>query len=773
MTKTISSQWQASLYAVSRMGVLSVIALACAVNAHAATLSINANPTSVTSGAASTLTWTSTEATSCAASGAWSGVKATSGSQNVIAPNGLSTYTLNCSGVGGSASNTVVIGAGATPPALYALNVTVSGVGTVTSNPSGIACGATCSVSYPSGAVVTLSAVAAAGYTFSSWSGACTGTGACTTTLSAARSVTATFAPSAGNAITLSLVPARTSGVAPLAVFFDASGTTDASVTTRPFHDLEYRWDFGDAAGSPVKGTTWSTGSQLTLATCSAPYNGCRNNASGAVAAHVYESAGTYTATLSVFDGTNTTAKTTTITVTDPSTLTTACVANGLTPAAGDANGCPADADLFYDASSFNTALTTAIAAGAKRVLFRKGDTFTSSATYSVNAAGPGIIGAYGTGASPNIPMAPIAQYASILKFFGSSDWRVIDLAFDGTGTADQTALNDVTTNHAEITILRVTATNLMGDVNFNNLDQLAVVDSNFSSGGSNSTGSNYGVWCGICTNVALLGNNMFLNTINSHNIRLQGANKFVVANSTQTGSDRIEPITVRGNTQYGVLSDNKFVDNIVTVKPQNSTSNEYQHDIIFERNWFVAGIYTGPSLGIEGSGITVRNNIFDMSLSPGTGITSVYNSTVGAPKPDLINIYNNTFYNSSANDGNVKAFNAIVYFAGLDTTCHSEVKNNLAYSPNTYNAAPKLIWIRAGACVITGTAGTLGNSSDSQIKASPFFASATPAIPSDYTIGAGSYAHNAGVSIPVFSDFFGTARPQGNAIDIGAVEGP
>jgi hypothetical protein len=47
-------------------------------------------------------------------------------------PNGLSAYALSCSGTAGSASNSVVIGAGATPPALYALNVALSGSGTVT-----------------------------------------------------------------------------------------------------------------------------------------------------------------------------------------------------------------------------------------------------------------------------------------------------------------------------------------------------------------------------------------------------------------------------------------------------------------------------------------------------------------------------------------------------------------------------------------------------------------------------------------------------------------
>jgi hypothetical protein len=264
----------------------------------------------------------------------------------------------------------------------------------------------------------------------------------------------------------------------------------------------------------------------------------------------------------------------------------------------------------------------------------------------------------------------------------------------------------------------------------------------------------------------------MYLNTINSHNIRLQGVSKFVVANSTQTGSDRIEPITIRGNTQYGVLSDNKFVDNIVTVKPQNSTSNEYQRDLIFERNWFVAGSFSGPSLNLEGSGTTVRNNIFDLSLGGLTAITTVYNSTVGAPMPNLINIYNNTIYNSAANNGDLSAFRSITYYS-LDTSCHSEVKNNLVYSPNTYNLAPVLIYSTA-ACVITGTAGTSGNSSDSQIKyTSPSFASATPSNPADFIIGTGSYAHNTGVALPIFSDFFRRDTLTGGFSSSGATLAP
>ncbi len=76
---------------------------------------------------------------------------------------------------------------------------TGTGTGTVTSNPAGVTCGVDCSQAYPSGTVVTLTAVAAAGSTFTGWSGACTGTGSCVVTVDAAKSVTATFTATTSN----------------------------------------------------------------------------------------------------------------------------------------------------------------------------------------------------------------------------------------------------------------------------------------------------------------------------------------------------------------------------------------------------------------------------------------------------------------------------------------------------------------------------------------------------------------------------------------------
>ena len=76
------------------------------------------------------------------------------------------------------------------------LTVTVGGTGTGTVTGSGpIHCPATCSHAYPLGSVVTLSAKPSSGSHFTGWSGGgCSGTAACSVTLSSSRSVRATFA---------------------------------------------------------------------------------------------------------------------------------------------------------------------------------------------------------------------------------------------------------------------------------------------------------------------------------------------------------------------------------------------------------------------------------------------------------------------------------------------------------------------------------------------------------------------------------------------------
>ena len=63
----------------------------------------------VSAGASTTLAWTSSDSTSCTASGAWSGSKATSGNQSTGALSNPGTFTLRCDGPGGSATSSVVV----------------------------------------------------------------------------------------------------------------------------------------------------------------------------------------------------------------------------------------------------------------------------------------------------------------------------------------------------------------------------------------------------------------------------------------------------------------------------------------------------------------------------------------------------------------------------------------------------------------------------------------------------------------------------------------
>ena len=111
-----------------------------------------------------------------------------------------------CSGTGGcTVSMTMARSVTATFTAnTYNLTVTRSGSGSVTSSPAGISCGSDCSEGYASGTSVTLTATPASGYTFGGWSGACSGTGGCTVSMTTARNVTATFNAIATYALTVS-----------------------------------------------------------------------------------------------------------------------------------------------------------------------------------------------------------------------------------------------------------------------------------------------------------------------------------------------------------------------------------------------------------------------------------------------------------------------------------------------------------------------------------------------------------------------------------------
>jgi len=236
--------------------------------------------------------------------------------------------------------------------------------------------------------------------------------------------------------ITASIVKARAADgttdvcASPCGVHFDATGTTWTGHTADETDlYLHYRWDFNDSACSG-DGFWNSTG-----ASC--------NQDKGFTAAHLYETPGTYTPRLcvsSVSGGSDCT--TTTVIVTDPDTVwpttSTICIQNG-----GGFTGCPTGATQITS-SDFDDALDTFLV-GSKRVLFRRGDTFTADAAFDFNDAHVNVmIGAFGTGDKPQIN----ATMGGNVPLFANGcaggnpnpepdDGRIVDLSVNSTNAGE------------------------------------------------------------------------------------------------------------------------------------------------------------------------------------------------------------------------------------------------------------------------------------------------------------------------------------------------
>lgn len=597
--------------------------------------------------------------------------------------------------------------------------------------------------------------------------------------------IAATFVTApAGNNIVASLVAARTSGVAPLSVFFDASGTTDAGFS-RPFHELEYTWSFGDATAG-----TWAYGAKP---------GSSKNAATGPVASHVFETPGTYTVTLTVFDGTYSASTTTTITVQDPEVVfagtNTVCFSTS-----GNYTGCPTGA-THVQTSDFDAAINGHQNTN-RRLLFRRGETFTAASAGLIDKTGPGIVGAYGSGSARPIAKIVPGSAFPIIELSGRTtpgigDWRVMDFEIDGSSVfssdvsgvgasggfnqflALRLYIHDIWRGVAAGTSI-LDWWNNYGSPGHTIFDQWAVVDSTITAlPGCNSPGNYNCDWRILldAARVNIQGNSLDnQDTGGSHVIRSGYVGKGVIANNTLARAGDFQlaiklhagpwatagvanPGGVGTYTEQVVIADNKIIGGInpwtISLGPQDEAQDERVRDIIVERNWFTAGSASQLHMHINSSETTIRNNICD--LTGGAYHTCVSVSRWGiTPAPANVRIYNNTFYSGSAGD-----------FVGVEigTAAATVVRNNLASAP-----------LASGPVMISGT-GTGLIQSNNLLNNTPsaLFVSATPSVPADFRLKAlPNPARDTGfVSVPVLSDFFLLLRPQGSSLDIGAVEGP
>lgn len=574
---------------------------------------------------------------------------------------------------------------------------------------------------------------------------------------------------------------ASNTGVAPFAVMFDASATTAAALTSVPFHELHYYIDFGDTGAG-----TWSYGNKASPS---------RNAAYGPISGHVFETPGTYTVTQWVYDPiTLAVASTTTsITVTDPDTVfattNTICIANGTTPVAG-VNGVPTGATCV-NTSSWAT-IVSYMTTG-KRVLLKRGDSWTTPASStSFNNAGPGILGAYGTGADPVIVIGTMDTHA-LDGGTSFQDWRFMNLEVQATALGATYGSNgvrfvstnaDFTSTAGKYTLALNVYGHHIGQV-IPPGDDSIIANCRYDNiqGGA----GNVGIFVANRSRLAILGTSVNDATLAEHCIRLQGVQKAVVSHCTLKDPKATDKhaLTVRGwyggtdtfsgtYTDQVILSDNEISGDsyaLVHLDSENSTADERLKNVIFERNR--VAIKTGYTYGqllistVE-SGLTIRNNLFDLTNVSEQAII-ILNQSTAAPACTSAYIYNNSAYSAApdgsigadgradttgtiafirVNDGNAKPISGVV------------IKNNVAYTPS--GNSPTFI-TTGGTVSYTAS----NNSSNGQMSStSPSFAVTPPVTTANWTPS--GYPVNAGTAVPVYDDFFFTARS--GTMDMGAI---
>jgi len=601
--------------------------------------------------------------------------------------------------------------------------------------------------------------------------------------------------------INISCIPSRISGAAPLYVYFDCMGTTDASDTSRPFHDLQASFDFGDSGGgaavacgdSVIAGAAyWSCGSN--------PGTNSKNSFVGGLqAAHAYETAGTFTPCWTMkYGSTVSPSQCTTITVTAAdtqwATTKTICVSTS-----GTFTSCPSGATQVTS-SDADAAVAANIGSGDVRFLFRRGETFDTASGVLITQQGPGMFGAYGTGAKPIIQATTATTGNDV--FTGNtavSDWRFVDLQLEGnSGTASQGFYSDrVLSNFLflRLDVRNVTRALLLPETEIqsnNNLlwDKIALVDSTMITLiGSASSGSN--MIYAAANRMAFMGNFVDNNEGGEHGVRTQYANRWVYSNNTVQGvvSGKVDT-TFRGpyfngtikypaglQSQWIVVADNQFnIENaggMLSFGPLSQTVDQRVRDVIIERNYFNGS--TGGSgaggIGINESDITIRNNLFYLPNTTPVGsaieVKDEGATSAATPVPNQVNTYNNVVYSGGTASNPWGLIRFITNYVTWPASTFI-IKNNLIYVPSD---------LATGATVYvdTGTTATITHSNNTSevaaetVHTCPKLPDATcstaPTTPPTWEPLTGSYTINGGTSVPVWSDFFLTAQPATRTI--------
>jgi len=592
------------------------------------------------------------------------------------------------------------------------------------------------------------------------------------------RAISLCPAAARGSGITVELEPSRTSGVAPLSVFFDAARTSAAPAllpTARPFHDLHYCWDFGEAAGNPGGGHFATTGMP-------------KNHAFGPVAAHVYETPGTFTARLSVLDRAARVVaqRSVTITVTDPERVfagaSTVCFANG-----ERFDGCPAGARRVT--TSLLSRVREELATG-RRLLLQRGSTFRADAALELrNVPGPGLIGAFGPGADrPSIQTA-----IDTLLTNNARDFRFVDLHFEGQ--ADTSEAISMWSRSVDLLVLRVSTHRIGAGINSGTgpeqLDQLPngltiqeCEQRQRWPGGSEN--AEVGYFSNVSSHrFAMLGN--VYSEINSDVRRYPLRVPWVVGaaiseNAFITGSinvvnihgpmqnDRSVPDSARPYTERLVFSGNRLdpvaspTDWTLAVGPSYHGADEGVRDLIFERNLILHGPRTAVGIELQSvTDVTIRNNVISNGnggdcVVIDRGGRTVDGTTGGAPdfrRAERLSIVHNTCY-GRGNEGEGMRLLRLTKGDAPFTRVHNNLVVGSSSAGQTVSYPDQMSLLAA--------------SSGNLLTAAPGFASSSPTKWEHFRLTAASAAIGAADAAErTLWDF--ESKPRDDAPDVGAFE--
>jgi hypothetical protein len=347
--------------------------------------------------------------------------------------------------------------------------------------------------------------------------------------------------------------------VAPCAIMFDATGTIDSAVSD-PLLDCYYYWDYGDTA---KENETWPYGAR--------PGTQSKNKDAGIVAGHVYDTPGTYTATLTVLDSYgNINVATQQIIVSDPdivfSGTKTICVSND-----ADFTGAP-EGSTQITSSNYSTVINAQIVTltADKRILFKCGDVFDIDATINGKHGVSRVqIGSFGTGDKPEIRFTETSAALFFINLSDDADTPSDDIqiyglkitnpfGIYGTGGAsskrfisvfNKTNRETIRSLHGRMTVYQVECVDVFGMSVGGYGGAVAECVQTTPLIDTYGTGVN-GFYSSSISSTIFIGNSYNQGRAGEHTVRFQGCRRiFIAHNEMLNPSDTKHCLAVRGST--------------------------------------------------------------------------------------------------------------------------------------------------------------------------------------------------------------------------------